>query len=243
MMSIISALLAAFNLLLYPRMLMLALWPMAASVVAWLGAAIFFWGSLSAWLSGLLQSTFLQRWIEHGIGATFAHYVVGVFLFVLLLAVIYLTAVVITAIFAMPAIVDHVADVYFPALEARRGGTMRESLLNTAVAVAIYCAAWVLSLPFWLTTPLALVLPVMLAAYLNQRLFRYDALAEHATREELAEVVQRARKRLYVLGAITGLLQFVPLLNLVVPIYAGLAFTHLCLGELTHLREEREVQQ
>ena len=44
MTSIFSALLTAFNLLMHPKLLLLALWPMLASVVVWVGAALFFWG-------------------------------------------------------------------------------------------------------------------------------------------------------------------------------------------------------
>jgi uncharacterized protein involved in cysteine biosynthesis len=129
-----------------------------------------------------------------------------------------------------------VATSYFPQLERKRGGTTFGSVANTVLAIAAYCVAWVLTLPLWLMAPLALVLPVLLAAYLNQRLFRYDALAEHASREEYPRVVAHARSNLYILGAIGGLLQFVPLLNLLTPVYIGLAFVHLCLAELEQVR-------
>lgn len=43
--------------------------------------------------------------------------------------------------------------------------------------------------------------------------------------------------RLYLLGALVGVLQFVPLLNLVSPVYIGLAYIHLCLSELKQLRQ------
>lgn len=238
MKSVISALIAAFNLLLDPKMLLHVLWPMLVSVVVWTGVAIFFWGTWTAWLTSLLQSSVLQKWMEHGAGATFSHYLVGILLFVLLLSIIYLTALVLTAVFAVPAMVVQVADTYYPELEPKRGGTMRESIINTVAAVAIYLGGWLVSLPFWLFTPLAILLPVLLAAYLNQRLFRFDALAEHASREEFAQIVKRSSPKLYALGAIAGLLQFMPVLNLFAPVYAGLAFTHLCLGELTRLREQ-----
>jgi len=99
----------------------------------------------------------------------------------------------------------------------------------------------VLSLPLWLFSPFALVLPIILMAYLNQRLFRYDALADHASAEEYEQVIERATPKLYLLGALVGLLQFVPLLNLFAPIYVGLAFIHLCLAELRQLREGERI--
>ena len=105
------------------------------------------------------------------------------------------------------------------------------------VAIVVYSVGWVLCLPLWFFSPLALVLPIMLMAYLNQRLFRYDALAEHASNSEYELVIKRSIKKLYLLGTIAGLLQFVPLLNLFLPVYVGLAFIHLCLAELKQLRQ------
>ena len=45
-----------------------------------------------------------------------------------------------------------------------------------------------------------------------------------------------ARWRLFGLGLALSPLSLVPFVNLLAPIYAGLAFTCLCLGELDELR-------
>ena len=79
-------------------------------------------------------------------------------------------------------------------------------------------------------------IPWLLTAWLNQRLFRYDALAEHATADERERIIERAKGRLYGLGMILAALQFVPLVNLLAPIYAALAFAALCLAELAAMR-------
>jgi CysZ protein len=195
-----------------------------------------YWDS---WISGLtrvVQSPVLERWLAHGLAASLSRYLVVIMLLLLLVMAVYVTALAITGIFAMPLMVSQVASTYFPQLERKRGGTNAGSVANTVVAIAAYCVAWVLTLPLWLIAPLALVLPVLLAAFLNQRLFRYDALAEHASREEYPRVVAHARLNLYILGIIAGLLQFVPLLNLLSPVYIGLAFAHLCLAELEQAR-------
>lgn len=236
MQSVISALIEALKTLLHPKMLSLVLWPMLAAVVLWVEAAIFFWGSWVAGLTSMLQSTPLEQWMAQGFFAVVSHYLITIILVLLLLPAIYVTALVITAVFEMPMMVNHVAGKYYPELELKKGGSTVGSAVNAAVAIAVYCAGWVLSLPLWLFSPLALVLPVLLMAYLNQRLFRYDALAEHASREEYARVIERSTLKFYLLGAILGLLQFVPLLNLFLPIYVGLAFIHLCLAELKQLR-------
>jgi uncharacterized protein involved in cysteine biosynthesis len=80
------------------------------------------------------------------------------------------------------------------------------------------------------------VLPALISAYLSQRLLRYDALAEHADRDEYPQVLARARGKLYLLGLLLALLYYVPLINLVAPVASGLAFTHLCLAEVARLR-------
>ncbi len=236
MNTVISALVAAFKTLFHPRMILLALGPMLMAIALWVVVALIYWDSWVSALTGLVQSPALERWLAHGLAASLSHYLVVIILLLLLAMAVYVTALAITGIFAMPLMVKQVASSYFPQLERKRGGTTFGSVANTLVAIAAYCVAWVLTLPLWLIAPLALGLPVLLAAYLNQRLFRYDALAEHASREEYPRVLARARLNLYILGAIAGLLQFVPLLNLLSPVYIGLAFIHLCLAELEQER-------
>ncbi|GAB5605002.1 EI24 domain-containing protein [Sideroxyarcus sp. TK5] len=238
MQSVIVALRAAFRSFFHPRMLALVLWPMLLANALWLGAAFIFWGSWMAGLTGLLEQTSLEQWIAQGVLAVVAHYLVATVLVLLLLPAIFVTALLITAIFAMPVMVGHVAEKDYPQLVRKQGGTVAGNVSNALVAVAVYCLGWIVTLPLWLFSPFALVLPILLMAYLNQRLFRYDALAEHASREEIGLVVERASGKLYLLGALAGLLQFVPLLNFIAPVYVALAFIHLCLEELKQLRAQ-----
>ena len=68
-------------------------------------------------------------------------------------------------------------------------------------------------------------------------MFRYDALAEHASAAEIATILREGRKRLFGLGLALSPLSLVPIVNvLVLPLYAGIAFTELCLSELAALR-------
>jgi CysZ protein len=237
MNSVLSALVRALQTLFHPKMLSLVLWPMLVAVVLWAGAAMLFWGSWVNDLTGMVQATPLEQWIAHGFLAVVSHYLIVIILMLLLLPAIYVTALLITAVFAMPMMVNHVAERYYPELARKQGGSNAGSIANAAVAIVVYCAGWVLSLPLWLFSPLALLLPLVLMAYLNQRLFRYDALAEHASGEEYAQVIERGTVKLYLLGMAVGLLQFVPLLNLFSPVYVALAFIHLCLDELRQLRQ------
>jgi CysZ protein len=95
---------------------------------------------------------------------------------------------------------------------------------------------WIVTLPLWLTGIGAVLAPVLNSAYLNQRMFRYDALAEHARREEFARIVRASRGDLFLLGILVSLLLYVPVVNLLVPVLSGLAFTHFCLARLARER-------
>lgn len=234
---VLAALAQALGSLFHPKMLVLMWWPMLAALVFWVSVAFFFWESWAAGLSGLMQEKALEEWMAQGTLAMLAPYLISVILVLLLLPVIYLTALLLTAVFAMPTMVGHVARRHYPQLERKRGGSNAGSITNALTAGAVYGMGWILSLPLWLFPPFALGVPVILMAYLNQRLFRYDALAEHASREEFVLIIERARLRLYLLGAVAGLLQFVPLLNLFSPVYVALAFIHLCLAELKQIRQ------
>jgi uncharacterized protein involved in cysteine biosynthesis len=137
----------------------------------------------------------------------------------------------------MPVIVSVVAR-HYPGLERRGKGTLLGSVANATVAITVFALLWIVTLPLWFTGIGAVVLPALNSAYLNQRLFRYDALAEHATREEYGVLVRRAKGRLYALGLVLALLYYVPILNLIAPVVAGLAYTHFCLSELVRLRRQ-----
>jgi CysZ protein len=85
--------------------------------------------------------------------------------------------------------------------------------------------------------PIYALVSLLLNAWLTQRMFRYDALAEHADRAEIQALLARNRGRLMGLGLVLAPLSFVPIVNvLVLPLFAGIAFTELCLGELAALR-------
>jgi hypothetical protein len=241
MRSVGSALAGAFKSLFSPKMLALVLWPMLLAAMLWIGVAWLFWSNWVAGLTGMVHATPLEQRVAQGFLAIVSHYLISIILVMLLLPAIYVTALVITAIFAMPAMVAHVAGKNYPGLERREGGSAAGSIANTAIAVILYCIGWVLSLPLWLSSPLAIALPIILMAFLNQRLFRYDSLADHASKEEYDQIVERATGKFYLLGAIAGLLHFVPLLNLFLPVYIGLAFIHLCLAELQQLREANAI--
>jgi len=121
-------------------------------------------------------------WIANGIQA-----LLHLMLFV---PVVMLTALVITALFAMPALIRVVAERDYPTLKRENGGGFVGSLWNAAIAIVLFVALWVVTLPLWLIG-VGVIVPFVAAAWLNQRLFRYDAIAEHASADEMTALFSR----------------------------------------------------
>ena len=155
----------------------------------------------------------------------------------LLIPLIYGTAMFIVAVFALPLMLERVAAKDYPELEKRNGGTLAGSVGNALVAVLVFLFGWIVTLPLWLIPGMGIVLPVLLAGYLNYRGYSYDALSAHAGADELDGVLARERGGLYLAGVVAGLLAFVPVLNLIAPAYAGLAFIHYGLEALRRARK------
>jgi len=236
MQDIVDALTRAFKSLLQPRMLVLTLWPMLLALVFWGAVAWLFWDQWAEGLNGFAQSVGAEDKLAQWGFKWLTGWLITVLLISLLLPVIYVTALAFAAIFAMPVMLDFVAARDYPELEKKHGGTFVGSIWNTLVAIAVFLILWVVTLPLWLFPFGVVVVPTLLAAYLNQRLFRYDALADHASKEECALIRERANGRLFTMGGILGFAHYIPVLNFFTPIYIGLAFIHLCLGELRRLR-------
>lgn len=214
------------------------IWPVLAAMALWAVLAFLFWTPLqNLWLS-LYDYLGIAEWMT-GIEPAWIGAALQVLLHLLLsVPLIMLTALVLTAIFGMDAMVKTVSERFFPHLEKRHGGGLIGSAANAFVAVVVYVGLWIVTLPLWLLGPVGAVIPFIAAGYLNQRLFRYDALALHADAGELKAVVEENRGPLWLLGILLGLVQFVPLLNFFAPVFTGLAFIHYCLGRLSERRSQ-----
>lgn len=222
-----------------PRVLLLLLLPMVCAAAVWALLGWLFWEPLSAWVQGLLLTAPGARWIAEWAGGAL-RVVSAVTALAMLAPGAMLTALLVTEFFTLPALIQFVAQQHYPALAREQGGTVRGSLRNTALAITIFLLLWLVTLPLWFTGMGALLVPALNTAYLNHRVFRYDALAEHANRQELQTLVASNRRCLYLLALSLAVFNAVPLINLLVPALTGLAFTHFQLGALTRLRQERD---
>ena len=248
---------------LHPRVIWLSVLPLLLTGVLAAVLGYFFWESaliavrtqLDAWsLTGSALS-----WLE-SVGAGSLRTLVAP-LIVLALAVpaLVILSLLAVALIMMPRLVDLVAQRRFAALERRHGEPVWRSVLYSLGATLLAVGALVISMPLWLVPPLVLLLPPLIWGWLSYRVMSFDALAEHATRDERRELMRAHRLPLLGIGIVTGylgaapalvwavsaaLLVFAPVLIVVsvwlytlVFAFSALWFSHYCLAELQALRE------
>jgi CysZ protein len=234
---IFSALLKGFASLLHPRMLWLAVWPMLVALLIWVTLAALYWSRAAAWLDLELHQWPAYEWAISFWPMTFlATGLAWLLLLFLFVPVVLVTAVLIISVVSMPAMVAHVGERDYPGLARREGGTFAGSLWNAVASLLLFTLLLALTLPLWLIPLLWPVLPLALFGYFNQRVFRYDALAEHASGAEIVELIARHRGELFLLGVALALVGHLPLIGLVMPVYGGLVFIHYGLARLGELR-------
>jgi CysZ protein len=236
-MNLLGSVLYGIANLFHPRMLWLMVWPMLVSLALWGSVALVFWTRLALWLAA-----HLKQWLEPALGfvrldfGDAAVIAANVILFLLFVPLVYLTALFILGVFGMQKMVDHVAERSYPHLERRRGGGTPGSVWNGLVTLAGMLGLFIASLPLWLLPPLWPLIPLVVLSWGNQRLLRYDALAEHADHAEMARLFRERRGALYMLGFLLALLAYVPLVGFIGPVVFGLAFIRYLLGALQESR-------
>lgn len=239
MTHILDAIVRAFRDLFQFKILWIVVWPMLVAVLLWIVLGVVFWDTFSGWIASGLTVIGVQEWLEGLEPRWIANAIQTIAHLVLFIPLVFTTALLITAFFAMPALIRLVADRDYPQLKRESGGGNIANLLNAALAIGVFIAIWVLSLPLWLIG-IGVIVPFVAATYLNQRLFRFDAVAEHASSEEMKSMFSTYQSSWWGLGLLTGLLQFVPILNLFAPVLTALAFIHFGLARLTSLRQVSE---
>jgi hypothetical protein len=236
-MSIAGSIFYGLANLLHPRMLWLMIWPMLVSLFVWGLVAFWLWTRLALWIAGNLDKwlNFVPFVASLDLG-TATLVAANVLLFLLWVPLVYLTALFILGIFGMQQMVEYVASRSFPGLERRRGGGVAGSGWNAFVALAGMGLMFLVTVPLWLLPPLWPVIPVVILAWGNQRLLRYDSLAEHADAQEMERIFRERRGAMYVMGLLLALAAYVPIVGFIAPVVFGLAFIRYLLGALDRAR-------
>ncbi len=248
---------------LHPRVIALSVLPVLIMGAASLGLGYFFWDNALAVVRSNLETYALVnsmiQWLE-SLGLSNLHLVLApVVLLFLAIPVIVITTLLFVAMFMTPTMVALVADRRFPQLERKKGGSFMASVLWSLGATVLAAIALIVSIPLWLIPPLILILPPLIWGWLTYRVMSYDALVEHASRDERRQILKERRLPLLTIGVLAGYLgaapsllwasgaMFVAMAPILVPVaiwiytlvfaFSSLWFSHYALAALAQLRQ------
>ena len=155
----------------------------------------------------------------------------------LILAASYVVAMLLAALVVLPLLLNHVSAIDYPDLARLGHDSVVASTVNSVTAALLFVVGWLLTLPLWLIPGGALLLPMLLMGWLNRRTFAYDALAAHATSTEWKLLRRQHGWPLLALGLGMALLAHLPIIGLLAPSFAALAYVHYGLEALRRLRD------
>ncbi|HPT50848.1 MAG TPA: EI24 domain-containing protein [Accumulibacter sp.] len=227
------ALLRSVKTLARGRIWLLIAWPAVVGVLVCIGLALFFLEQLIGELAAQTPFVWLAGW-----GALWlAKVAAAIGGWLVILSAAFVVTMLLTANFVMPLLLRHVAGTDYPDLTRQGKESFSGALWNSLSAIVLYAAGWLVTVPLWLIPGLAFILPLFWMAWLTRRTFAYDALVEHASEEEWQRLRQRYRLPLLLLGLTLALFAHIPLLGLLTPTMAALAFIHFGLEALRQSRQ------
>ena len=248
---------------LHPRVIVLSILPVVIMGVLSLTLGYLYWESALIAVRVSLESYELVNAMVHwldGIGLGSLRLVLAPALVLFLaIPVIVIATLLLVAVFMTPSMVALVASRRFPQLERKKGGSMLASIVWSLGSTLLAIVALVATVPLWLVPPLILILPPLIWGWLTYRVMSYDALADHASREEREQLFRENRLPLLGIGVLSGYLgaapsllwasgaMFIAMAPILVPLaiwiytlvfaFSSLWFAHFCLAALEQLRK------
>lgn len=250
-----------------PRVIALSFLPLVLMVALAMGLGYFYWEGALDWVRETLEASSIVNsmwsWLE-GVGAGGLKMVLAPLIVIFAITpVIVVLSLLVVAVMMTPALTSLVAERRFPQLERKHGGSIAGSVFWSLGSTLLALIAMVVSIPLWLIPPLILVLPPLIWGWLTYRVMAFDAMAEHASQEERAEIFRRHRGWLLGIGVFCGYLgaaptliwasgallaaMFVILVPLAIWLYtlvfafSSLWFAHYSLAALQVLRAEKSL--
>jgi len=251
---------------LHPRVIVLSILPVIIMGALSLTLGYFYWESALMVVRSNLESyelvNAMVHWLE-GVGLSSLHLVLAPALVLFLaIPVIVIMTLLFVAIFMTPSMVTLVASRRFPQLERKKGGSLLASIVWSLGSTVLAATLLVVTIPLWLVPPLILILPPLIWGWLTYRVMSYDALAEHASREERQHIFRENRLALLGIGVMSGYLgaapsllwasgaMFIAMAPILVPLaiwiytlvfaFSSLWFAHFCLAALEQLRKKND---
>jgi len=251
---------------LMPRVMLLSLLPLAMLLVLSVSWGYFYWSPTQEWVREMLASwqvlQGMMDWLQDKGAAELQAVMVPLVVIFAITPVLVVISLLAVSLMMTPALVDLVVQRRFAHLALKHGGSTLTSLVWTVGSTVIAMGAMVITLPLWAVPPLMFILPPLIWGWLSYRVMVFDALVNHASREERLAIGRQHRAALLTIGVLTGYLGALPslvwasgavfaaaflvLIPLAIWIYAlvfaftSLWFAHYSLGALEALRAESD---
>ncbi len=247
-----------------PRVIALSFLPLFLMIALTLGLGYWYWDLALDWVrSGLETSSVISTvgpWLKSlGFGSLKMVLAPLIVIFAVTPLIVLLSLLAVATLMT-PALTELVAERRFSQLERKRGGGLVSGALRALGLTVLALLGLLASSPLWLVPPLILVLPPLIWGWLTYRVMAYDAMAEHASKQERSEIFRRHRGWLLLMGVLCGFMGAAPSLIwasgallaaafvLLVPLavwlytlvfaFSSLWFAHYCLAALQALRAQ-----
>jgi len=199
---------------LHPRVILWSLLPLLVAGGAVFGLGWMYWelavSGVRATIEQWLLVASLMQWLDSVGGATLHTLLAPLIVVVFALPLIVIGSLLLVATLMTPALVNLVAARRFPLLERRHGAGWWQGLFWSLACTLAALLALVLSLPLWLVPPLVLLLPPLIWGWLTCKVFGFDTLAAHASRDERRRILHDQRWPLLAMGVVCGYLGAAP---------------------------------
>lgn len=197
-----------------PRVIVLSLLPLVLVIGVTVGAGYLFWDHAMDQVRLVLESsTFVNHgwaWLDSmGLGRIKTVLAPLIVIFTVT-PVIVILCLLVVALLMTPVLVRLVAQRRFASLEERNGASFLQSVLWSLGSVLMALLALLVSIPLWFVPPLVLVLPPLIWGWLTYRIMAFDALATHASRDEIHTIMKQYRPQLLGMGVLSGYLGAAP---------------------------------
>lgn len=218
----------ALALSLHPRVLLVSLLPLVLLTLLYGLWVYAYWTPSLTWVLGWLQH---WQWMDGllsriGIlpGDRYKDLLATLLLLLLVTPMLALLSVMVVSLILTPIMTRLVARLHFPLLERRHGASLGGSIVWAIWSTLLALILMLLSVPLWLIAPLILILPPLIWGWLTYRIMSYDALAEHASREERVALMREHRISLLIIGTLCGLLGALPTVFLASGLWLAVTF-------------------
>ncbi|MCQ8896095.1 EI24 domain-containing protein [Limnobacter humi] len=244
MNSAVSTLFQAFIDSFRPKMLALTLISVSIAALFWL---LLIWFSVEPLYNAALA---LLNWLgmdmtvyagtEPSMLSWLKFIIVPIVVFGFMWPIVATSAVLLAGLYVTPPVLNYLAQRDFSGLEKRGKNSIVRGLWVAIRATVVFLVLWVITFPLWIIPGMAFVLPIVLTAQLLLSVMRHDALADHATVDEMKLIKKGDSSGAWLIGIVCAFLSFIPPVLLIMPVMSALAFTRHYLSLLNHIRSQHD---